>query len=295
MFLLLMLVSLVVAVATTTLVILFFRGSISGILGRIVADPVAAAWRRYVSFALLVVGISSGVSLWTLERYVQAPGNVPVQTSPPTLAAFPAPVTTEAWVFEVYRTVLGSLRGLSGALLLFFGIALVVSGIQRGLGERGGAGDELGGRRGQDRSRGRGLQSVPNGRSGEIRSGEIRSGENRSGEPRRPLGPTGGSSGRRGDLRSRDGESRPREGDLRRDLRAPRPPEGRGGEDRGRDDRSREGRGRDDRSREERPGEPGASSAPRAPGESRGLDGRPQNGDLVRSGTLERRPLPNRP
>lgn len=278
MFLLLMLVSLVVAVITTTLVIMFFRGSISGILSRIVAEPVAAAWRRYVSFALLVVGISSGVSLWTLERYVQAPGNMPVQTSPPIVAAsFPAPVTTEAWVFEVYRTMLGSLRGLAGALLLFFGIALVVSGIQRGLGERGGVSDDPGARRGPDRSRGRGLPSLPNGRSSEGRSSEGRSSDSRSGEPRRPLGAGGGSSGRRGDLRSREGESRLREGDLRRDLRSPRPAESRG----------------EERGREARPSEPGANSAARV--EGRSPDGRPQNGDLVRNGTLERRPLPNRP
>jgi len=278
LFLLLMLVSLVVAITTTALVIVFFRGSISGILGRIVADPVAAAWRRYVSFALLVVGISSGVSLWTLERYVQAPGNVVPQTSPPTLAAFPAPLTTEAWVFEVYRTMLGSLRGLAGALLLFFGIALVVSGIQRGLGERGGASDDLAGRRGQDRSRGRGMPSMQNGRSSEGRSSD-----SRSSEQRRPLGAGGGSSGRRGDLRSREGEGRLREGDLRRDLRSPRPADGRGGEERG---------------REARPGEPGSSPS-RVPGEGRSPEGRSpesrsQNGEPARNGILDRRPLPNR-
>lgn len=285
MFLLLMLVSLVTAIATTAIVVAFFRGPISGILGRIVAEPVAAAWRRYVSFALLVVGVSSGVSLWTLERYVQGrPGDPGSPPSPSAVAAaFPAPLTTEAWVFEVYRTVLGSLKGLSGALLLFFGIALVVSGIQRGLGERAGAGEDAGARRAQDRSRGRGLPSPPNGRSN----------EGRSSEPRRPLGPGGGSPGRRGDIRSREGEGRSREGegrsregegrsregDLRRDLRGARPPESRGGEERG---------------REARPGETGTNSAPRVMGDGRSPDWRPQNGDLARNGALERRPLPNR-
>lgn len=276
LFLLLLTVSLVVAIATTALVLLFFRGSISGILGRIVAEPVAAAWRRYVSFALLVVGISSGVSLWTLERYVQAPGNAgAVQTAPPALAtSFPAPITTEAWVLEVYRTALGSLRGLSGALLLFFAIALVVSGIQRGLGERGAASGDL--RRGLDRGRGRGLAPVANGRS------EGRGGENRANDGRRPLS---GGSGRRGDPRSRDegrardGEGR-REGDLRRDLRVPRPADARSGEQRGREARSVE---------------PGASPGTRGPGDGRAPDGRLPNGDAPRNGTLERRPLPSRP
>ena len=178
-------------------------------------------------------------------------------------------------MLEVYRTVLGSLRGLSGALLLFFAIALVVSGIQRGLGERVAASGDL--RRGPDRGRGRGLAPVANGRS------EGRGGENRPSEGRRPLS---GGSGRRGDPRSRDGEGRPRdgesrrEGDLRRDLRIPRPADARSGEERGREARSTE---------------PGTGAGMRGPGDNRAPDGRLPNGEPARNGTLERRPLPSRP
>ncbi len=261
MFLLLMLVSLAVAILTTAAVIALFRGSISGILGRIVAEPVAAAWRRYVTFALVVVGISSGVSLWTLERYVRGGPMPETPPAPNAVAAVfpgPAPLTTEAWAFEIYRTVLGSLRGLAGALLLFFGIALVVSGVQRGLSERaGGRTDqpELGDRRARERSRQRGPLAIGNGRQ----AGD-----------RRPLPGGGGtrpqSSGRR------SGEGRPRQEPSRRDSR---------GDFRGGD---RSGDGRRDRFGNGRLGGVG-----RGPGESGSSDLRPVDGDPARQNNLERR------
>ncbi len=277
MFLLLMLVSLTVAILTTALVIVLFRGPIAGILGRIVAEPVAAAWRRYLSFALLVVGISSGVSMWTLERHFEGPARPDAVTAPGAVAAAFGPTTlsTEAWVFEVYRTVLGSLRGLSGALLLFFGIALVVSGIQRGLGDRGGspAGVAGSGRGDRERGRPRGSQVIAGGRA----------------EGRRPSAQGGSSSGRRGgEGRGRDSEPRrdQRGGEPRRDLRYGRTGDGRSADNRSGNGRTSFSRASNGRSQDSRADDTHSTEGDPGPAEAR-----PGNGDPTRRAVFERRPL----
>jgi hypothetical protein len=220
----------------TIMVILLFRGPISGILSRIVQEPVAAAWRRYLVFALLVVGISSGVNPWRLERYL--PGGM--RDAPEPVQAFDLNAST--WTLEIYGTVMAALRGLAGALLLFFGIGLVVSAVMRaseqralssGMGENRHATQQRarsrdltgrGGRTPEPRrlgtdarrrgSEGRARGESPMGREGSGREGsEIRGGrggEGRGGEGRGGEGRgSGGGEGRGGDRRvaDRGGES----------------------------------------------------------------------------------------
>jgi cytochrome b561 len=52
------------------------RGLGGGILQRIVEDDISSAWLTYMKFAMLVVGISGGVRIFELERYItpQNPG-----------------------------------------------------------------------------------------------------------------------------------------------------------------------------------------------------------------------------
>jgi hypothetical protein len=185
LFLLLILVSLAAALVTTFLVVLAFRGPISSILSRIVDDSVGAAWNRYLVFALLVVGVSAGVNTWNLERYLSG-GEYATPASPV------LELGTPALALEAYRAAIGSLRALAAALLLFFGIGLVVSAVQRALGERSAGTAARGARAGAGR---------PSDPSRGGRDPAARSGRERGGDPRR-------SSGRR---RGPEGGGRPRQ------------------------------------------------------------------------------------
>ena len=66
-------------------------------------------------FGLYVVGISSGVRINELERYI---------TRPPVQHAEIVSLTLERWVLEVCRTIISVLQGLAGILLVFFIVAL---------------------------------------------------------------------------------------------------------------------------------------------------------------------------
>jgi hypothetical protein len=125
MFITLLAVTFGVAVVVCALVARFFARSIDGILARIIADEVSSAWATYLRFAIFVVGISSGVRVWELERYI-----TPMRPDVPEALA----LTTERWVLELYRTVIGTLQGIAWLLLVFFVFALVAYVIIR-LGE----------------------------------------------------------------------------------------------------------------------------------------------------------------
>ena len=70
MFLTLLLVTFAVAIAVALLVSRMFTQPIDMILKRIIADAISAAWLKYMKFAILVVGISSGVRIYELEKYI---------------------------------------------------------------------------------------------------------------------------------------------------------------------------------------------------------------------------------
>ena len=116
MFLTLLLVTFVISVAVSFAVASIFRRPIERILKRIIADEISDAWVRYITFGLYVVGISSGVRVYELERYI---------TRPPVENAEILSLTMERWVLEVYRTIIGALQGLAWVLLLFFVVALI--------------------------------------------------------------------------------------------------------------------------------------------------------------------------
>jgi len=117
MFLTLLLVTFLVAALVSALVALAFRRPVQRILGRIIADELSSAWLRYLMFALFVVGISSGVRVWDLEKYVTRPQFREGQV---------VELTRDRWVLEVYRTVIETLQGLAWVLLVFFTVALLV-------------------------------------------------------------------------------------------------------------------------------------------------------------------------
>jgi hypothetical protein len=123
MFLTLLLVTLLIALLVSFLVARLFERPIRQILSRLIPEDLSGAWVRYLTFALYVVGISGGVRLWSLEQYV-----LPRGKDDPALL-----LTSERLLFEVFRTIIGTLQSLAWLLLVFFVFALVAYVVVRGL------------------------------------------------------------------------------------------------------------------------------------------------------------------
>jgi hypothetical protein len=123
MFLLLLLVTLIVALAVSLMVVRIFTHPIGSILKRIIPDDISAAWLRYLKFAIVVVGVSAGVRIYEIEKYI----------TPQSRPAEPRVIelTPERWVLELYRTVIESLQGIAWMLLVFFVVALIAYVIVR--------------------------------------------------------------------------------------------------------------------------------------------------------------------
>jgi hypothetical protein len=121
-FITLLAVTFVISVVVSSIVVRMFAKPIDGILQRIISDPISQAWVKYVKFAIYVVGISSGVRIFELERYI-----TPGQFKDAQVLA----LTRDRWVLEVYRTIIESLQGIAWLLLVFFAVALVAFVIVR--------------------------------------------------------------------------------------------------------------------------------------------------------------------
>lgn len=121
MFLALLLIAFVLAAVTATGVALLFARPVNKILGRLVSEQLAPIWRRYILFAIYVVGISGGVRVWDVERYItpDKEGKVLVLNS-------------DRWVIEIYKTIVGTLQSVAWMLLIFFLFALVAYVVLRG-------------------------------------------------------------------------------------------------------------------------------------------------------------------
>ena len=123
MFLALLLVTFLVASIVSLLVARAFAKPLDSILRRIIADEISGAWLRYLKFAILVVGISAGVRIYELEKYI-TPQHWDKE-------AKIVQLTNERWVLEIYRTVIESLQGIAWMLLVFFVFALIAYVIVR--------------------------------------------------------------------------------------------------------------------------------------------------------------------
>jgi hypothetical protein len=123
MFPTLLLVTFRVATSVSIAVARLFAKPIDGILKRLIADEISAAWLRYMKFAMLVVGISSGVRIHELEKYI-SPARYDREGRVLDL-------TQDRWILELYRTVIEALQGIAWLLLVFFVFALVAYVIVR--------------------------------------------------------------------------------------------------------------------------------------------------------------------
>jgi hypothetical protein len=110
-----MLVTFLVALLVCYIVSRLFNDSIYKILNLIVPEAINQAWLKYIKFAIYVVGISGGVRVWDLEKYITSryENREVVQ------------LTTERWTLEIYRTLIGSLQSIATVLLIFFVFTLI--------------------------------------------------------------------------------------------------------------------------------------------------------------------------
>ncbi|HEX7043662.1 MAG TPA: hypothetical protein VF203_03515 [Burkholderiales bacterium] len=123
MFLALLGATFIVALAVSGVVMRAFNPPIDRILKRIIADDISEGWLQYVRFAILVVGVSAGVRVYDLERYIN-PNRFTNDSQALSL-------TRDRWVLEVYRTVIETLQGIAWLLLCFFAVALIAYVIVR--------------------------------------------------------------------------------------------------------------------------------------------------------------------
>ena len=124
MFLLLLFATFAVALGVAFAVMWLFTKPIDSVLRRIIADEISAAWSKYMKFAILVVGVSTGMPVRDLERYVSATlGGRDVQPA--------ASLSFDRWIFELYRAAIETLQGIAWMLLVFFAFALIAYVIVR--------------------------------------------------------------------------------------------------------------------------------------------------------------------
>ena len=117
MFIVLLVGSLCLSLVVSFFLARVFRQPVSAVIGRIVPEEIGSAWVKYILFAMHVAGISSGVRVWDIERYITpaAPGREGIAME----------LNSDRIVFECYRTLIGTLQGISGVLLIFFVIAII--------------------------------------------------------------------------------------------------------------------------------------------------------------------------
>lgn len=131
MFTTLLMVTFAIAVVMATLVVLLFRKPVIKILSRLVTEELAPTWQRYILFATYVVGISGGVPLWDIEKYVT-----------PDREGVLLQLTPDRWIIEIYKSVIGSLQSIAWMLLIFFLFALIAYVVVRGFEAKRGGGKE---------------------------------------------------------------------------------------------------------------------------------------------------------
>jgi len=121
-FIWLLIVTLTVSAAVCLLINRAFDQPIGKILLRLVAEELASAWHRYLAFAIYVVGISGGVRIHSLDRFV----------SPQNDSRHILELNLERWILEIYRTIIGTMQSVAWMLLVFFVFALIAYVVLRG-------------------------------------------------------------------------------------------------------------------------------------------------------------------
>jgi len=108
MFITLLVVTFLIAAAASAVIALLFSRPINKILSRLL-------------FAIYVVGISGGVRVWDIERYITPDREGQILA-----------LNSDRWVIEIYKTIIGALQSAAWMLLIFFLFALLAYVIVRG-------------------------------------------------------------------------------------------------------------------------------------------------------------------
>lgn len=112
----LLLVTLLVSSVICFIVNLAFHKTTMKMLQKLFPDEIASAYRKYLAFALYVIGVGGGVRMHDIERYiVPSPGS----------DKSPLILTDERWTLEMVRTVIETMQAMAWALFLFFLIVLI--------------------------------------------------------------------------------------------------------------------------------------------------------------------------
>ena len=125
MFASLLLVTFFVALITSLVVVAIFARPIAMLLSRIVSDQLTPIWKRYILFAVVVIGVGGGVRVWELERYITPDKDGKLLV-----------LNADRWIVEIYKTIIGSLQSSVWLLLIFFVFALLAYVIVRGFESR---------------------------------------------------------------------------------------------------------------------------------------------------------------
>jgi len=121
MFLTLLVVTFLIAAVVSTGVALLFARPINKVLARLVSDDLAPVFRRYLVFAIYVVGVGGGVRVWDVEKYITPDKDGQLLV-----------LNGDRWIIEIYKTFMGTLTGVAWMLLIFFLFALVAYVVVRG-------------------------------------------------------------------------------------------------------------------------------------------------------------------
>jgi hypothetical protein len=122
MFLTLLIVTFIISISVCFVIVTIFNKSLKSILNRLIEESISNAWLRYLKFAIYVVGISTGVRIWELEKYI-----TPTDLEKSQVII----LNSDRWILEVYRTIIGTLQGIAWLLLVFFIFALIAYVIVR--------------------------------------------------------------------------------------------------------------------------------------------------------------------
>ena len=118
MFVVLFLVTLVVALGVSYIIAKASNHPIESVLHHFFAPHLSAAFAKYLQLAILLVGVCAGARVRALQDYISAPDyNKPAMLEQ---------LTQEFWVMELYRTVIGTLEGILW-LIFLFALAVIVA------------------------------------------------------------------------------------------------------------------------------------------------------------------------
>ncbi len=115
-----------ISLVVSGVLVVVFKRPIGSILQRIMADEISVAWRALPRFRHPGDRhLQRRSDLGTLEKYISPMGT---GKDAQILA-----LTTDRWVLEVYRTVIGAMQGVAWMLLVFFIFALIAFVVVRAM------------------------------------------------------------------------------------------------------------------------------------------------------------------